>query len=169
MSAFDPNAFLDAQQAEVNVRRPPLPTENIASPSDGLYTGIIADVQMKSGTIEKGDRAGQPWLAAVVAIDVEVPQQVQDQLGIKLDKGTIRLSEYAMLDLTPDGKGLDNGVGKNRRQRQYRDALDMNKPGDVFSWRKAIGQPVKVKIQHEMYNGEPTERIGNIFRFSSGG
>ena len=165
MSAFDPNVFLDAQTEEVNAKRPPLPVENPAAP-DGLYTAIISDVQMKTGTIEKGDRAGQPWLAAVVSIDVEVPQQVQDGLGIKLDKGSIRLSEYAMLDLTPDGKGLDNGVGKNRRQRQYREALDMNKPGDVWSWRKAVGQVIKIKLTHEMYNGEPQEKIGALFRRS---
>lgn len=162
ISQFDPQQFLDAQQDTPNVKRPPLPVENPASP-DGLYTGIIGEIKMESGTIGKGDRTGQPWLAAVVPIDIEVPQQVQDGLGLKLDKGTIRLQEYVMLDLTAQNT-IDNSVGRNRRQRNYRDALDMNKPGDVWSWRKAIGQVLKVKIEHEMYNGEAVDKIGNVFR-----
>lgn len=163
-SAFDPSAFLDAQSDVPNVKRPPLPVENPAS-DDRLYIGVIGEVKMESGTISKGDRTGQPWLAAVVPIDVEVPQQVQDQLGMKLDKGTIRLTEYVMIDLTPQNT-IDNSVGRNRRQRQYRDALDLNKPGDVWSWRKAIGQVVKVKVEHEMYQGEPVDKIGAVMKRS---
>lgn len=163
-SPFDPQQFLDAQQTEVNVKRPPLPVENPASP-DGLYTGIIGEIKMESGTIGRGDRIGRPWLAAVVPIEIEVPQQVQDGLGLKLDKGTLQLREYVMLDLT-DQNTIDNSVGRNRRQREYREALDMNKAGEVFSWRKATGQVLKVKITHEMYNGEPVDKIGQVLRRS---
>lgn len=162
VSQFDPQSFLDAQQTEVNVKRPPLPVENPTS-EDSYYIGVIGEVKMDTGTIGKGDRTGQPWLAAIVPIDVEVPQQVQDGLGLRLDKGTIRLTEYVMLDLTPQNT-IDNSVGRNRRQRIYREALDMNKPGEPFSWRKAQGQVVKVKIEHEMYNGEAVDKIGNVFR-----
>ena len=161
-SQFDPNLFLDAAVSEVNTRRPPLPVQNPAS-TDGAYTALIADVKMESGTISKGDRVGEPWLSAVVQIAVEVPMQVQDQLGIKLAKGTITLTDRAMIDLTPQ-RTIDNSVGRNRRQRQYRDALDLNKPGDVWAWRKAVGQPVKVTIAHELYLGEQQERIGNILK-----
>ena len=163
-SQFDPNLFLDAQVSEVNVKRPPLPSENPAS-ADGTYIAVIGEVKMDSGSISKGERVGQPWLSAIVPLQLEVPQQVQDQLGLKLDKGTITLTDRAMIDLTPQNT-IDNSPGRNRRQRQYRDALDLNKPGDVWSWRKASGQVVKVKVEHELYNNEIQERIGAILRRS---
>lgn len=161
-SGFDPNLFLDAQQAEPNVKRPPLPTTNPAR-ADGAYVAVIGEVKMDAGTISKGDRLGQPWLSALVPLQIEVPQQVQDQLGLKLEKGTITLTDRAMIDLTPQNT-IDNSVGRNRRQRQYRDAVDMNKAGDVFSWRKLQGQVVLVKVEHEMYNNEPQERIGAVLK-----
>ena len=163
-SAFDPALFLDAQVAEVNIKRPPLPTENPASP-DGTYMAVIGEVKMDSGTIQKGDRVGQPWLSAIIPLQIEVPQQVQEQLGLKLEKGTITLTDRAMIDLTPQNT-IDNSPGRNRRQRQYRDALGLNNPGDVWSWRKAGGQVVKVKIEHELYQGEIQERIGALLRRS---
>lgn len=161
-SQFDPNLFLDATVTEVNTKRPPLPENNPASP-DGLYTAVIGEVKMASGTIGKGERVGQPWLQAIVPLQIEVPQQVQEQLGIKLDKGTITLTDRPMLDLTPQGT-LDNSIGRNRAQKAYREALDMNKAGDVWSWRKAGGQVLKVRIKHDMYEGEIQERIGGLFR-----
>lgn len=164
-SGFDPNLFLDAQVAEVNIKRPPLPVHNPAA-EDGLYTALIGEVKMDSGVVSKeGERKGSVWLSAIIPLQIEVPQQVQDQLGLKLDKGTITLTDRAMIDLTPQNT-IDNSPGRNRRQRQYRDALDLNKPGDVWSWRKATGQVVKVKIDHEMYLGEIQERIGTILKRS---
>lgn len=164
-TSFDPQAFLDAQQSEVNKKRPPLPTENPARP-DGLYVAVLGEPKPSSGTIGKGERIGQPWLMMAVPHQIEVPQQVQDGLGLKLEKGTMQLIDNAMIDLTPQGL-IDNSVGRNRRQRQYRDALDLNKPGDVFSWRKVTGQPVLIKIEHEIYQGETVDRIGAIFKFKA--
>ena len=161
-SAFDPQLFLDAQVSEVNVKRPPLPVSNPASP-DGCYTAIIGEVKMESGTIGKGERTGSPWLSAIIPLTIEVPTQVQEQLGVKLDKGTIILTDRAFIDLTAQNT-IDNSPGKNRRQRQYRDALDLNKPGDIWSWRKAQGQAVKVKVEHELYEGEIQERIGVVMK-----
>lgn len=163
-SAFDPNVFLQAQQTEVNEKRPPLPVVNPADGAGGYYTAVIEKVEMKGGTIEKGERTGQPWLAAVVRHLVQVPQQVQDQLGLKLEKGTLPMTRWVMLDMTPDGKGIDNSVGRNRGQKQYREAVDLNKKGDVFSWDKVVGRPVKVKIGHEMYEGELVDKVDLVLR-----
>ncbi len=161
-SAFDPNLFLDATTTEVNIKRPPLPEANPAS-ADGYYFAVIGEVKMESGSIGKGERIGQPWLSALVPLQIEVPQQVQDGMGIKLEKGTITLTDRAMIDLTPQNT-IDNSVGRNRRQRQYREAVDMNKAGDVFSWRKLQGQVVKVKVEHELYLGDIQERIGSVMK-----
>ena len=162
-SAFNPDAFLSAQVSEVNEKRPPLPVENPEPGSNGFYTAVISGVQMKSGTINNGERAGQPWLCAVLPLKIEVPQQLQDAMGYP---PTVTLTDRAFLDLTPDGRGLDNGKGKNRAQRMYREALDLNKPGDVWSWAKAEGQPVRVKVAQEVYQGEIQEKVGGVFRRS---
>jgi hypothetical protein len=161
-SQFDPALFLDAQTTEPNVRRPPLPVSNPTT-EDGFYRAIIGEVSMSTGTIGKGDRVGEPWLRANVPLIIEVPQQVQDLLGIKLDKGTLTLTDGVMIDLTPQ-KTIDNSIGKNRRQKAYREALDLNKAGDVWSWRKATGQPIKLKIDHELYQGETMERVGVLVK-----
>lgn len=159
MSAFDPAQFLDAQQTEVNERRPPLPVENPAA-GDGLYTAIIGEPKTDTGTIGKGDRQGQPWVSVLVPLQIEVPQQLQEALKLQ---PLLTLTDRVFLDLTPQNT-IDNSPGRNRAQRAYREALDMNKPGDVWAWRKAQGQVIKVKITHEMYEGVPQERIGGIFK-----
>lgn len=158
-SVFDPQAFLDAQQTEVNERRQPLPVENPAA-EDGLYTALIGEVKMASGTYEKGDNVGDPWLQAVVPLQIEVPPQLQDSL--KLGK-VVTLIDRPFIALTKQ-KTIDNSPGKNGRQKQYREALDLNKPGDVWSWRKAVGQVVKVKIAHEMYEGNVQDKPQTILK-----
>ena len=157
-----PPAVPQRSADEVNAKRPPLPQENPAT-SDGYYTAIIGTPTPESGTIEKGERAGRPWLAFTIPLMIEVPAQVQESLGIKLEKGTIQLTDRAFIDLTEQNT-IDNSPGRNRRQRQYRDALDLNKPGDTFSWSMVAGKPVKLKIQHEMYQGEIQERVGQLLK-----
>ena len=159
MSVFDPATFLDAQVSEVNEKRPPLPTENPASP-DGYYVAVIGEVGTKSGTIGKGDRTGQPWLSMTVPLKIEVPQQLQESLKLP---PSVTLTDSAFLDLTPEGN-LDNAPGRNRSQKAYREAVDKNKPGDVFSWRQLIGSVVKVKVSHELYNNAIVERVAGVFK-----
>lgn len=158
-SAFDPAAFLDAQVSEVNERRNPLPPENPAD-SNGLYTAVIGEITAASGTIGKGDRTGQPWISMVIPLRLEIPKQLQDSLGYS---DSFTLTDRAFLDLTPQG-GLDNGPGKNRQQKNYREACDLNKPGDTFSWRMLTGKVVKVKVAHEMYEGQVQERVANVLK-----
>lgn len=155
-SGFNPDLFLAAESKEVNVKRPPLPEAD--------YSALISDVKMAGGIIDKpGDNYGKPWLQAIVTLKVQVSQEAQAALGLQLKDGTITLTDRPFINLT-DGGTIDNAVGKNARQKMYREALDLNKPGDVWAWAKAIGQPVKVKVKHEMYQGEIQERVGLILR-----
>jgi len=152
-SPFDPAAFLDAQITETNEKRPPLPTENPADPN-GLYVAVIGEITTKAGTIGKGDRIGQPWAMMVVPLKVQVPPELQ-AVGLPPE---LTLTDRPMLDLTAQG-ALDNSKGKNNRQRIYRDAVGLNKPGEVFAWRMLTGKHVKVKVAHEMYEGNLQERV----------
>lgn len=159
-SMFDPNLLLQAQVTEVNEKRQLLPVDNPASP-DGFYTASIDKLGTKSGTISKGDRLGQPWAMIAVSLKLEVPQQLQDALKLQ---PTLTLTDRVMLDISPQGM-LDNGPGRNRRQREYREALDMNKAGDVWSWERAVGRTLKVKLVHRVLEtGDIVEDVARLMR-----
>lgn len=157
MSQFDPSAFLDATITEVNEKRPPLPTEN---PEDeaGLYTALIGEIKTDAGTIGKGDRAGQPWVAMLVPLRIQIPGSIQDQ-GLPPE---LTITDRVFLDLTLSGS-IDNAKGKNRQQKAYRDATNLNNPGEPFAWRMLSGKVVKVRVSHELYNGAIQERISGVF------
>jgi len=155
-SAFDPSVFLDAQVNEVNEKRPPLPTENPDDPN-GLYLAVIGEIKADSGTIGKGENAGKPWVGMVIPLRIQVPPVIQ-ALGLPPE---LTLTDRAFLDLTAQG-GLDNSKGKNRRQKDYRDATGTNIAGVPFSWRQLQGKVIKVKINHELYQDQIQERPGAV-------
>ena len=157
-SAFDPTLFLDATLTEPTVRRPPLPVENPDDSENGLYQGQVLKVQMRSWNSRDGSKSG---LALDVTVAVSLPPAVQQMLKLSTDK--VNFVDGAMLDLMPDGRSLDNSPGKNRRIRIWREAINKNKPGDSFAFRMLEGQFVKVKIVHELYEGETLDKIGNVF------
>ena len=155
-SQFDPSVFLDAQVNEVNEKRPPVPTEN-PDDANGLYPAVIGEIKTDSGTIGKGDNIGKPWASMLIPLRIQIPSAVQD-LGLPPE---LTITDRAFLDLTAQG-GLDNSKGKNRRQKDYRDATGTNVAGVPWSWRQLQGKMVKVKINHELYNDAIQERIGAI-------
>ena len=155
-SQFDPSVFLDAQVTEVNEKRPPLPTENPEHPN-GLYLAVIGEITTGSGTISKGDNAGKPWVSMIIPLRIQVPASVQG-LGSPPE---ITLSDRAFLDLTAQG-ALDNSKGKNRRQKDYREATGTNVAGVPWAWRQLQGKTIMVKVQHELYNDAIQERVGAI-------
>jgi len=155
-SQFDPSVFLDAQVTEVNEKRPPLPTEN-PDHENGLYLAVIGEITTSSGTIGKGDNAGKPWVSMVIPLRLQIPPSVQG-LGIPPE---LTLSDRAFLDLTAQG-ALDNSKGKNRRQKDYREATGTNVAGVPWAWRQLQGKTVRVKVQHELYNDAIQERVGAI-------
>lgn len=156
MSAFDPAAFLDATTTEVNEKRPTIPADNPDDPN-GTYTALIGEIKTDSGTVGKGDNAGKPWISMVIPLKLQLPAAVQ-ALGLPAE---FQLTDRVFLDLTPEG-GLDNSKGKNRGQRAYREATGMNKPGETFAWRMLQGKVVKVKLAHELYNGNIVEKISAV-------
>lgn len=155
-SQFDPSVFLDAQVNEVNEKRPPLPTEN-PEQANGLYLAVIGEIKTDSGTISKGDNAGKPWASMLIPLRIQVPSSVQG-MGVPPE---ITLTDRAFLDLNAGG-GLDNSKGKNRRQKDYRDATGTNQAGVAWSWRQLTGKTVMVKVNHELYQDAIQERVGAI-------
>jgi len=151
MSMFDPNTFLDATLDTPTEKRPPLPV--------GDYTAIIGEVKARAWQGKKDpSKSGIAW---DIPLALEIPAEVQQDLG--LNQSNLTITDSIMLDLT-DGGTLDNTPGKNRRLRAYREAVDMNKAGDVFSARKMQGCVVKVKLSHEMWEDSIIERIGGVVK-----
>lgn len=156
MSIFDPQAFLNATVDTPSVKRPPLPVMNPASP-DGLYIGILSEPVPKQWSSKDQSKSG---VKMSLNITIDVPAEIQQSQGLPPQ---VVLFDDIMIDQTPTG-AIDNAPGKNRRMRIYREAVDMNKPGDVFAFRMLAGRPVKIKVDHELYNGEIQERVGNVLK-----
>lgn len=150
MSNFDPAAFIDLELSAPTEKRPPLPV--------GDYTATVGEVTCVPWQSKDGTKSG---LRYVVPLDVQVPPDVKTQLGLNTD--SIKLTDSIMLDLT-DGGMLDQSPGRNSGLRRYREALDMNKAGDVFGPRKMQGHLILVKVTHEIWNDQVQERVGGVAR-----
>lgn len=146
-NVFDPASFVNLEMDTPLVRRPPLAV--------GDYTATVGEVKGVQWT--KKDDPSMTGMKYNIALTLEVPPEQQDKIG----QTTIKLTDGIMLDLNEQG-GLDTSPGKNGGLRRYREATDMNKPGEVFSAARMQGRLVKVKLTHELYQGEIQERVGGV-------
>ncbi len=149
MANFDPMQFVDMEISAPTEKRPPLPV--------GDYTAQIGEVTCVPWQSQKD--SSKSGLRYVVPLDIQVPPSVKESLGLSTD--TIKLTDSIMLDMNDAGQ-LDLSPGRNSGLRRYREALNMNKPGDVFSARKMQGQLILVKVTHEIWNEQIQERVGGV-------
>ena len=148
MSQFDPSAFLDATITEPSTKRNPLPA--------GMdFIGIIGEVKARTWQ-GKTD----PTKSGIV-MDVPVEIDLTAYPDVQIGTPKLTLTDGIMLDLTESG-GIDNSPGKNGKLRRYREALNMNKPGDAFSFRAMQGRTIKVKISHRTHEGEIFDQIDSV-------
>lgn len=148
-SMFDPQSFLDATIEAPMEKRPPLPV--------GDYTSVIEEVEARQWASKDGSKTGIAWdikHKIDVPADLQASLKLAPQLTIN-DSIFIDLNEQGLIDITP---------GRNSGLRRYREATDLNKPGDRFSARLLCGRMVKVKIGHEIYQDAPVERIQGVTR-----
>lgn len=160
-SQFDASAFLTATSETPNIKRPPLSIMNPAA-ADGFYTATIGEIKMEMGeSLDK--KTGQPrkWLQAIIPLEIDLPPAEKARIG--WEKDTLIMVDRQFIDLTEAGT-IDNAVGRNRGQRMYREAADMNKPGDSFSWARMQGRRVKLQIATEVYKNEIQDYIGGVLR-----
>lgn len=152
-TAFDPQSFLDAQITEVSIKRPPLPV--------GDYTGIIGE--LTSRTWQGKTDPTKSGIAFDVKLVIDIPAEVQSEMGVAMPNLTLK--DSIMLDLTENGT-IDMAVGKNGGLRRYREALDMNKPGQVFSPQKMVGQPLVVRVKHDLWEDNILEKVGGVAKLA---
>jgi hypothetical protein len=68
-----------------------------------------------------------------------------------------------MLDLNESG-GIDTGKGRNVPLGRFREALDLNKPGQPFAFRMIAGRPVKVSIKHRIEGDQIYSDVAAVAR-----
>ena len=153
MTEFNPLAILEGTTDQEFKKAPALPV--------GDYIGVIAEFDreksFKSGT-QKND-SSKTWSAINVRIDIDLTQYPDARAEVNQDK--VSLFDMVMLDLTPSGT-LDYSTGKNNRLRRYREALGQNTPGVPWAPTHMQGRPVKVKVKHDIYEGEKQARVDAI-------
>lgn len=164
--SFDASAFLDLPVDVPLVRRPPIPAAD--------YIGAVKDVAVRQWTSKDkiDDTTGRPksGLAYDLKITVEVPEHIRASVG--MTSPTLELTTGIMLDMTADGKGIDSAPGRNGALRRWREALDMNKPGELFRAREMVGKMLTVKVGHREYppgSGDFFEEVSNVSRLQMGG
>ena len=148
MSNFDPTTFLSATIDQPFEKRPPLP--------EGDYIGVIGKPEARANQGRKDP--SKTYIFLDVPIAVEVPADMQSSLSLP---PTITVRDSQILDVTASGT-LDLAPGRNTGLRRYREALDLNKPGDAFSIAALEGRPIRVRVKHELYNESIQERVGGI-------
>ena len=132
---FDPNAFLDMQVSESN------DTKIIPVPV-GEYTAVIGEVKCR------------PWQSKAdpsksgLALDLQCEI---DDANVKalLGRDKITVKHGVMLDINDAGL-LDMGKGKNVSLGRLREATDLNRAGQPFSFNMLTGRVIKVVVSHRI-------------------
>jgi|SRR5208337_2464973 len=149
MSAFEVDTFLDSTTTDAGSRRPPIPA--------GI--NLIGEITDIKGRVNQGKKDPSK---TYTALDVQIKCQVTPELVADGQPETVVYTDGILLDLTPDGRGLDWAPGKNTKLTKYRMALDMNTPGQAFSPRQMIGRMLRIQVAHEAYQGEIYDRVGSV-------
>lgn len=114
-------------------------------PDEGEYlaiTGPVTNESFRSYDIKRGERAGTKGHS----FDIDMTIQ-DDAVAAKLGREP-KVRWSSMLDLTPDGVGLDRGPGKNVKLGQLRKALGQNDDGKPWHFGMLSGQLVRIKVKH---------------------
>jgi hypothetical protein len=136
---FDPITLLN-QDLEANAtRRDPLP--------QGEVIAQITKMAFKNGTIQKGDRAGQPWDRLDLTLEITDPEYLAQYGDGTQEKATTNLG--IMIEMSDTG-GIAVGPNKNVRLGRLRDAAGVNgRPLALIQ-----GQFIRIKVDHKPHPDE---------------
>lgn len=144
-SGFDPSQFLDATTQEALVKRPPLPAGSV-------FLAEVGEPKVRTW------QSNKPEAKVKSGVAIDLPIILTKELDPSLPADRVTLTPGIMLDLTEAGL-IDWSSGKNGGLRRWREALNMNTPGEPFSIRQMQGRQVKVSIKHRIYEGETYDEI----------
>jgi hypothetical protein len=132
---FDASQFLDMPINEANdTTLTPVPV--------GEYMATIEKVDCRQWTKKDDPSVGGIALDIIWNID---DQEVLQTLG----REKVTCKQGIMLDLTPAG-GLDFSKGRNIGLGRLREAVNLNVPGQPFSFNMLPGRMAKVSVKHRV-------------------
>lgn len=144
-NTFDAEQFLNITVDSPFIDRIPLPV--------GDYTAIVGTIKPRTWVSKKDAKSG---IALDIPLVVDVPAEAQQSCGFG---PTTQLTDSAIIDLAESGAGFDFSPGKNRVLKEYREAIDLNKPGEKFSLPMLQGKVIRIRVTHDVYEGKPREKI----------
>jgi len=144
---IDANQFMNAVFTEANAtRRSPVPP--------GEYKGVVEDVSLE--TIQGRKDPSKQYLRCNITWALD-----DSSLRSLYGRDRVTIVDSFLIDLTETGS-LDFGENRNITLGQRREALDMNKKGQPWSFQDFKGRAARVRVDHEMYNGEPRARVAAV-------
>ena len=132
---FNPDQFLDMTINDSNS------TQTVPVPV-GEYTAVAGEVKCRQWQSKADPSKSGLTLDIIWNVD---DSAVKELLG--RDKVTVK--QGIMLDLTEAG-GLDMGKGRNVGLGRLREALDLNRPGEAFSFSRLPGRVAKIAVSHRI-------------------
>jgi len=149
-SVFNPELFLNTQTDASNS------TEYVLVPV-GEYVGIIEPISadsFKSFDIKRGENAGKKAYRLDLGIMLnDESGQLKELLG-----RPAKVTAGIMLDIKSDGS-LEFGKGRNVQLGRLREAVGQNASGRPWSFGNLAGQPVKIKVIHDTYDGKQVVNV----------
>ena len=146
---FDAAQFLDQSVTEAN------DTKVIPVPV-GEYLAIATEVKARQWT----SKSDPSKTGVTLDINWEIDDAAVKQL---LGRDKVSCKQGLMLDITESG-GLDMGKGKNVGLGRLRDALNLNNPGQAFSFSQIPGRMAKVKVEHRTHEDQIFAEIKAVAR-----
>lgn len=146
---FNPDQFLDMQVTETNdTKVVPVPV--------GEYTAMIDEVKVRQWQSKKDPSQSGLTLDVKWGIDNAA---VAELLG--RDKVTVK--QGIMLDIN-DAGFLDMGKGRNIGLGRLREALNLNAPGEPFSFNMLVGRVAKVSVTHRIDGEDIYAEVKSVAR-----
>lgn len=150
---FDPNEFLSQTITDANdTKLIPVPDNMAGEP----YLMLAGKVEIRSW--QKRDDPSVGGLA------LDIQWEIQDE-AVKEHCGREKLTckQGIMLDLTDSGQ-LDMSKGKNIGLGKLREALDMNQPGQAFSFQMIEGRLAKGHVQHRVVGEDVYAEVKRVVK-----
>ena len=146
--SFDPNTFLNTTFEEQN------DTKAVPVPA-GEYLALAEKVDVKTWSSKDGSSSG---------IKLEIVWDIlDDNVKALLGRDSVKVTQQQMLDLTDTG-ALDMGKGKNIGLGRIREALNLNTPGQPFSFGMIQGRMAKANVTHRTSGEDIYSEIKKIAR-----
>lgn len=146
---FDPNLFLEQSFVEAN-------STKVLPVPEGEFVAIIKEIKPRQWA-KKDD-------PSVGGVCLDVVWNIEDEnLKAQLDRREITVQQGVMLDFTDSGT-LDMSKGKNVGLGRLREAVDLNQPGQAFSFTMLPGRMAKIAVKHDVDGDNIYARVKAVLK-----